>query len=380
MLEEYIYRGAQKLRCGYTTGSCAAAAAKAAAQMLLTGKAVPTVTIMTPKGIRLYLEVNETIITDNSASCCIIKDSGDDPDITNGIRVYAKVCRSAENTIIGGIGIGRITKAGLDQPVGEAAINSVPRKMILQAVSEAAEEHDYRGGFRIEISIPEGEAIAHKTFNPRMGIEGGISVIGTTGIVEPMSNSALVETIRVEAKIRKAAGDRYLLVNLGNYSGSFVEEGLGLSLDRSVQCSNFIGDAVDIAAELGFDGILIVGHIGKMVKVGAGIMNTHSSMADGRMETIITCGVLAGIDSGILKRVADCVTVDAALDIILEAGEEKYSQLLDILGRRIAFHLDQRAKEALTVGSVVFSYKHPFLLKNGAADHLINLISEESNG
>ncbi len=186
MLEEYIYRGAQKLRCGYTTGSCAAAAAKAAAQMLLTGKAVPTVTIMTPKGIRLYLEVNETIITENEVSCCIIKDSGDDPDITNGIRVYAKVCRSAENIITGGKGIGLVTKAGLDQPVGEAAINSVPRKMILQAVSEAAEEHDYKGGFRIEISIPEGEAIAHKTFNPRMGIEGGISVIGTTGIIEPM--------------------------------------------------------------------------------------------------------------------------------------------------------------------------------------------------
>jgi len=380
MLEEYVYKGTQKLRCGYTTGSCAAAAAKAAAQMLLTGKKVSNVTIMTPKGIRLYLEVNDAIITENEASCCIIKDSGDDPDITNGIRVYAKVSRSAENVIVGGKGIGRITKPGLDQPVGEAAINSVPRKMIIQAISEAAEEQDYKGGFRIEISIPEGEALAHKTFNPRMGIEGGISVIGTTGIVEPMSNTALVETIRVESKMRKAAGDRYLLVNLGNYSGSFVEDELGLPLDRSVQCSNFIGDAVDIAAELGFDGILIVGHIGKMVKVGAGIMNTHSSIADGRMETVITCGVLAGIDGGILKRVIDCVTVDAALDIILEAGEEKYLHLLDILGKRIAFHLEHRAKCALLVGSVVFSYKHPFLLKNGSADDLIKAISEESNG
>lgn len=380
MLEEYVYRGTQKLRCGYTTGSCAAAAAKAAAQMLLTGKEVSHVTIMTPKGIRLYLEVNDAIITENEVSCCIIKDSGDDPDITNGIRVYAKVSRSAENTIIGGKGIGRVTKAGLDQPVGEAAINSVPRKMILQAVLEAAEEHDHSGGFHIEISIPEGEALAHKTFNPRMGIEGGISVIGTTGIVEPMSNTALVETIRVEAKMRKAADDRYLLVNIGNYSGSFVEDELGLPLDRSVQCSNFIGDAVDIASELGFAGILIVGHIGKMVKVGAGIMNTHSSVADGRMETIITCGVLAGIDGDILKRVIDCVTVDAALDIILEAGEEKYSLLLDILGKRIAFHLEHRANGALKIGSVVFSYKHPFLLKNGPADDIIKAILEESNG
>ena len=380
MLEEYIYKGTQRLRCGYTTGSCAAAAAKAAAVMLLTGKEVCDVNIMTPKGIRLFLKVNEACVTSGEASCCIIKDSGDDPDITNGIRVYAKVSRSDVNIIVGGKGIGRVTKAGLDQPVGEAAINSVPRRMILQEVAEAAEEHDYSGGFRIEISIPEGEELAQKTFNPRMGIEGGISVIGTTGIVEPMSNTALVETIRVEAKIRKAAGDRYLLVNLGNYSGSFVEDKLCLSLDRSVQCSNFIGDTVDIAAELGFDGVLIVGHIGKMVKVGAGIMNTHSSCADGRMEVLITCGVLAGIDNDILKRVADCVTVDAALDIVLEAGEEKYSQLLDILGKRITYHLEQRAKGSLMTGSVVFSYKHPFLLMNGSAEELIKAISEESNG
>lgn len=380
MLEEYIYKGTKKLRCGYTTGSCAAAAAKAAAIMLLSGEKVPNVTIMTPKGIRLYLDVNESCVSAYEASCCIIKDSGDDPDITNGIRVYAKVCRSEQNTITGGRGIGRVTKAGLDQPVGEAAINSVPRRMILQAVSEAAEEHDYHGGFSIEISIPEGEELAKKTFNPRMGIEGGISVIGTTGIVEPMSNSALVETIRTEAKIRRAEGDRYLLVNLGNYSGSFVEERLGLPLDRSVQCSNFIGDTVDIAAELGFDGILLVGHIGKMVKVGAGIMNTHSSNADGRMEVIITCGVLAGIDNSLLVRVADCVTVDAALDIILEAGQEKYDRLLDILGERIVYHLSQRAKGAVAVGSVVFSYKHPFLLMNGSAEQLIKAVSEESNG
>lgn len=380
MLEEYIYKGTQKLRCGYTTGSCAAAAAKAAAIMLLSGEKVPNVTIMTPKGIRLYLDVNESCVSAEEASCCIIKDSGDDPDITNGIRVYAKVSRSDENIIVGGKGIGRVTKAGLDQPVGEAAINSVPRRMMIQAVSEAAEEHDYRGGFRIEISIPEGEELAHKTFNPRMGIEGGISVIGTTGIVEPMSNSALVETIRTEARMRKASGDRDLLVNLGNYSGSFVEDRLGLDLDRSVQCSNFIGDTIDIAAELGFEGVLIVGHIGKMVKVGAGIMNTHSSNADGRMEVIITCGVLAGIDNGILRRVADCVTVDAALDIILEAGQEKYEQVLDILGERIAYHLSHRVKDALTVGSAVFSYKHPFLLLNGSAEQLIKAISEESNG
>ena len=199
-LEEYIYKGSQKLRCGYTTGSCAAAAAMAAAEMLLTGRKTEHAELMTPKGVKLCLDITEPVIGEGRASCAVIKDSGDDPDITDGIKICAEVSFNNSGVVIsGGEGIGRVTKAGLDQPVGEAAINSVPRKMISEAVMEMAEKYGYSAGFNVIISVPDGEEIAKKTYTPRMGIEGGISIIGTSGIVEPMSNSALIETIRTEA-------------------------------------------------------------------------------------------------------------------------------------------------------------------------------------
>ena len=378
-LEEYICRGKQKLRCGYTTGSCAAAAAKAAAEMLMTGKEVVSVELLTPKGIKLCLDVNNQKLSDDSASCSIVKDSGDDPDITNGISVFAEVSTAVSGVeIIGGNGIGRVTKAGLDQPVGEAAINTVPRRMIYEAVMEIAEKYGYSGGFRVKISVPDGCDIAVKTYNPRMGIEGGISIIGTSGIVEPMSNTALVETIRTEAKMRRAEGQRNMLLTLGNYSESFVQNELAFSLERSVTCSNFIGDAIDIGLELGFESILIVGHIGKLVKLGAGIMNTHSSWADGRMDVLVTCGVIAGVDVDTLKKIPDCVTADAAMDILDEKGYlEKTAEVLE---KRIENYLNARVNGEAKIAAIAFSFKRDLLIKTSLADELIKAIMGEENG
>ena len=378
-LEEYIYKGSKKMRCGYTTGSCAAAAAKAAAKMLLTGREVSSAELLTPKGIVIRPDIIEPVITENSASCAVEKDSGDDPDVTNGIHVYAEVTLAEKGVeILGGIGIGRVTKAGLDQPVGEAAINSVPRKMITSAVMEIAEKYGYSGGFTVTVSVPEGAELAEKTYNPRMGIEGGISIIGTSGIVEPMSNTALVDTIRTEAKMRRAEGQKNMLLTIGNYSESFVQNELPFSLERSVTCSNFIGDAIDIGIELGFSSILIVGHIGKLVKLGAGIMNTHSSWADGRMEVLVTCGVLAGADVETLKKLPDCATADAAMDILAEGGY--LEKTLEILSSRMDYYLRGRVKDEVKIAALAFSYKRELNVKTAFADQLIKAISEEENG
>ncbi len=378
-LEEYVYRGAEKLRCGYTTGSCAAAAAKAAAEMIFTGHEVTGVKLMTPKGIMLDLDVVDAEMKDGSASCAIVKDSGDDPDITNGIRVYSRVRLIPEGTVIlGGEGVGVVTKAGLDRPVGDAAINTVPRRMISGAVAEIAEKYGYSGGFEVTVSIPQGVELAKKTFNPRMGIEGGISVIGTSGIVEPMSNTAVIETIRAEANIRRAAGQRNMLLTIGNYSEDFVQRELPFSLERSVTCSNFIGDAIDIGMELGFESILIVGHIGKLVKLGAGIMNTHSSWADGRMDVLVTCGVLAGADTDTLKRLPDCVTADAAMDILEEGGY--LEKTADILSRRMDSYLRARVKDSIPIAALAFSYKRQLQVRTALAEELIKAITEEENG
>lgn len=379
MAEQYIYRGGQKLRCGYTTGSCAAAASGAAAEMLISGEISEFSEIMTPKGVPLKLEVLDATISTDYAKCAIKKDSGDDPDITNGILVYAKVSRISDGVeIVGGEGIGKVTKAGLDQPIGEAAINSVPRKMIAAEVEKVAEMYDYHGGFRIEISVPNGEEIAKKTYNPRMGIEGGISIIGTSGIVEPMSNSALIDTIRLEERMRKAEGHNALLLTLGNYSENFIQKSMPFALEKSVKCSNFIGEAIESALEYGFENILIIGHIGKLVKLGAGIMNTHSAQADGRMDVLVTCGVLAGAESEVLRNIPECATVDAALDILKEHGYME--KTLEILAKRAEYYLDAKVKNAVKIGAVMFSDKHGITVETSRVCELIEIISEEYNG
>lgn len=378
MLEEYIYCGTEKMRCGYTTGSCAAAAAKASSQMLLTGAAIDAISLMTPKGIPLNLDVENPYIAKDYAECAIKKDSGDDPDVTNGILVYARAEKIASGIIIdGGKGVGRVTKGGLDRKIGESAINTVPRKMIENAVTEVSEKYNYDGGFRIIISVPEGEKTARKTYNPRLGIEGGISIIGTSGIVEPMSSKSVIATIRTEESMLKAQGRKNLLITIGNYSGTFLKEYLP-ELDKTVKCSNFIGEAIDFAVEFGFERVLIAGHAGKLVKLGAGIMNTHSSNADGRMDVLITCGLLAGGDTETLKKIHECITVDDALKILKSVG--LLEAAMKILMDKIQFYLDAKVKDALEIGALMFSNKYGVLGKTPRADCIIKFLAEECHG
>lgn len=375
-MNEYIYRDGERLRCGYTTGSCAAAAAKAGAKMLLSGEMVSEVMLRTPSGADLTLEILDVKRTADCVSCAVRKDGGDDPDVTNGLLVYSEVRKIPSGThILGGSGVGRVTKPGLDQPVGEAAINSVPRKMIAAAVDDIARKYSYEGGFEVTISVPGGENIAQKTYNPRMGIEGGISILGTTGIVEPMSSSAVIGTIRAEENMRRAEGKKTLLMTIGNYSKSFLAKEMPLMLDRSVMCSNFIGDGIDIAMELGFEGLLIIGHIGKLVKLGAGIMNTHSSMADGRMDVLVSCGVTAGVSIDVLKKLPECATVDAGLELLDEAHMRE--QTAAVLMERIEYYLKAKVKGEMDIGAVTFSYKYGIIGKTSSADELIARLTEE---
>lgn len=376
MLEEYISKGGQRLRLGYTTGSCAAGAAKAAAQAILSGGFPDRVTLMTPKGIGLELDILDKISGEGFASCAVRKDGGDDPDITNGILVYASAEKIPSGVeIVGGEGIGIVTKPGLDRPVGDFAINTVPRKMITEAVTEIAELYEYKGGFRITVYVPEGADIAKKTYNPRMGIEGGISIIGTSGIVEPMSTAALIDTIRAEKNIRKAEGIRNIVITPGNYGESFLSEHIHGAADKCVKCSNFIGEAVDIAIELGFESVLIVGHIGKLVKLGAGIMNTHSAAADGRMEVLVTCGLLAGCSREALVDITRCAVTDGAIDIIKREG--KLQETMKILCGRVQYYLDARAKGRIKIGALIFSNAYGVLGVTEEGQRLLRVISEE---
>ena len=376
MMEEYIVQDGKRLRLGYTTGSCAAAAAKAATWMLLTGTWKETITLDTPKGIRLELAVKEISITLNSVSCAIEKDSGDDPDVTKGTLIFATVSRSEVPgvSIDGGFGIGRVTKGGLDQPIGNAAINSVPRRMIRENVEEVMALTDYHGGISVIISAPEGEELAKKTFNPRLGIVGGISILGTTGIVEPMSEKALVDTIRVELRQRRASGAEYVLLTPGNYGSDFIRNELGLDMKIAVQVSNFIGDALDICKELGFKGALLIGHIGKLVKIAGGMMNTHSKYGDCRMEILAAHAGAAGAAKETVEEILDCVACDDVLRILRDAGlcESTMTRIID----RVRFHLQHRSDE-MEIGALTFSKEYGILGKTGNVDELLTKITEE---
>lgn len=363
-MEQYIEKDGKRLRLGYTTGSCAAAAAKAAAWMLLTGYRRERVSLDTPKGIRLELTVREITMDAEAVSCAIEKDSGDDPDVTRGTLIFATVRRTDTPgvTVDGGFGIGRVTKRGLDQPVGNAAINSVPRKMIIENVEEIMRLTDYRGGLEVIISAPEGEMLAKKTFNPRLGIVGGISILGTTGIVEPMSEKALVDTIRVELRQRRADGWEYALLTPGNYGADFIRDEMGLDMNAGVQTSNFLGDALDICRELGFRGVLLVGHIGKLVKVAGGMMNTHSKYGDCRMEIMAAHAGAAGVRPERLEEMLDCAACDDAIRILRE--EAMQEETLRRITARVLFHLQHRADE-MEVGVLIFSKEYGILGEGG---------------
>ena len=376
-MEEYIVKDGKKLRLGYTTGSCAAAASKAAAWMLLTGRRKENIQINTPKGITLNLNVLQIRMEDDTVSCAIEKDSGDDPDVTKGSLVFAQVTRTETPGIIidGGLGVGRVTKRGLDQPVGAAAINSVPRQMIRENLEEVCRLTDYHGGLSVVISVPDGEQLAKKTFNPRLGIVGGISILGTTGIVEPMSESALIKSIETEMRQKVANGAQYLLITPGNYGAAYLKEHMELPFEEDIKCSNYVGDTIDMAADMGVKGILFVSHIGKFIKVAAGIMNTHSRWADGRAEILAANALRAGISKEGALEILNTVTTDEALDIIDKEG--LINPVMDLVTKRIQDCLDHRAGGGMLLGAVLFSNSRGYLGQTENAEKLARLLRQQ---
>ena len=380
-MEKYVTVDGKSLRMGYTTGSCAAAASKAAAMMLLTGKPVENIKLLTPKGIELDLTVEDITISKDRVSCAIRKDSGDDPDVTHGALIYSEVSltdNDGEVEIDGGKGVGRVTKPGLDQPVGNAAINSTPRRMIRENLQEVMELTGYEGGLSVVISIPLGEELARKTFNPRLGIEGGISVIGTTGIVEPMSEQALIDTIKVELRQKRELGCEYVLLTPGNYGSDFIRDGMGLDPETAVQTSNFIGDSLDYCVELGFKGALLIGHIGKLVKIAGNMMNTHSKYGDCRMEILGSAAAICGVSRESAEYILGCAACDEAVRVLKEEGIDEAT--LKIVSDRIGHNLANRAYKACAIGqtfetgAIMFSKEYGILGKTEDADALLKKV------
>lgn len=350
--------------------------------MLLTGTEKREISIITPKGVAFDAKILDIQRKKDSVKCAVRKDGGDDPDVTTGALIYAEVRLSdAEGIRLdGGEGVGRVTRPGLDQPVGEAAINSVPRAMIKQEVSEVAEAFGYDGGLDVIISVPGGEELAARTFNPRLGIEGGISIIGTSGVVEPMSEQAILDTIKVELRQQRAEGNTIAFISPGNYGRDFMKESYGMDLDRSVKCSNYIGLTVDMIKDLGFEGVLLTGHAGKLVKVAGGIMNTHSREADGRMEIISAAAAKEGADRELILGILDCLTTEEAFAKLREAGAALAERTAGRLMDGILASLERRSGGGLHIECIMYTKENGLIAASGGAAAMIEANREQWNG
>ena len=359
-LEHYIRSGQKRLCCGYTTGTCAALAAGGAASLLLLGEAPERLSLVTPKGLAVEAAPEGLRYEGDAAVCGVRKDGGDDADATHDLVVVARVEKSPGPgvRIHGGEGVGRVTKPGLDQPVGAAAINRVPRQMVEAQARAVCAKAGYTGGLEITLSIPGGRETAQKTFNPALGVEGGLSILGTSGIVEPMSQQALVDTIALELNQAAALGARDLILTPGNYGEEFLRQH-PLGGAPVVKVSNFIGDALDLAAGHPFRQVLLVGHAGKLVKLAGGVMNTHSRYADCRAELFCAHAACCGAPRQVCLELLQAATADRCIEIFDGAGLRE--PVLRRLLEAIQLHLDRRVQGKYRVGAVLFSNTYGLL-------------------
>ncbi|MCR5627686.1 MAG: cobalt-precorrin-5B (C(1))-methyltransferase CbiD [Lachnospiraceae bacterium] len=374
----------KELRRGFTTGSCAACASKAACRMLFSRKEISEITIETPGGVEYTARIHYVNINKNAAKCAVLKDGGDDPDVTTGLYIYSEVEIMSTKSepdpltdgiiihIDGGEGVGRVTRSGLDQAVGEAAINSVPRMMIREAVLSEALAAGFSGELKVVISVPGGSETALKTFNPRLGIEGGISILGTTGVEEPMSKQALIDTIETEMKVVRAQGLMDVAVTPGNYGREYMQRAYGYDLDRSVKCSNFIGDAIVLARKTGFKRMLLTGHIGKLIKLSGGITNTHSAEGDCRMELLAASALRAGCDREVCLGILDCVSTEAAICLLKES--DKYDKVIEDVFSRIMDTLKRKADGEIEIECIMYSNDHGEIAGSKGAPRLLEII------
>lgn len=369
-MEEYVYIDGKKYRRGYTTGSCATGAAKAASYMLLTKKVIKTINIDTPKGIPLTLKLENIEIKENYAQCSVKKDGGDDIDATHNLDIYARVefIDSNEILITGGTGVGVITKKGLGVGVGEAAINKTPRIMINNEVRKVIGEDK---GVKVTIFVPDGDAIAQKTFNPRLGIIGGISIIGTTGIVEPMSDEGWKKSLSIELEMKKAQGlDKIILVP-GNHGEMFIKEKLGIDMKYVVRTSNFIGYMLKETQRIGFKQILMAGHLGKYVKIAGGIFNTHSKVADARNEILIANLALMNAPFELIKSANECLTTEEFIDVLETDEYREYKEIYNILSQKCKERIDTHINdEEINVEVMIFSMDKELLGQSKKAGDL----------
>lgn len=372
-MDEYSYVNGKKLRKGFTTGTCATAATAAAISMILNQDIEEKVTVSTANGVEVTMDIKDPSFGELTASAAVEKDGGDDADATHGLLIYSTVTLLPDSNDIeidGGEGVGRVTQKGLKCDVGMAAINPTPRAMIEKTARQLLGPNC---GAKIIISVPGGEETAKLTYNSRLGIVGGISILGTTGIVNPMSEDSWKASITIELTMLYNQGYRSVVLAPGNYGEDFATNVLGIPPHRIVNMSNFVGHVLKEVQRIGFTRVLMVGHMGKFVKVAGGIFSTHSKDSDARMEIIMANLALLGAPVELLEKVDQCITTDAAGTFIEEYHyEEVYQVLVDKMKFRSERLLRNRKPE-VSIDVVTFGTEAGYL----ASTQTLEEIAEE---
>lgn len=340
-----------RLRKGFTTGTCAQAAAKAASIMLAAGKPVRSVEVETPKGVRLNIKIVDQKMGKGFAQCGVVKDSGDDPDVTNGAKICARVrySRGKGISLRGGEGVGIVTKPGLAVKVGEYAINPTPRKMITREVAACLSREE---GAEVIISVPQGEKIARNTFNSRLGIVGGISIIGTTGIVEPKSTRAYKMSLSLQLDVLKAAGYKKAVLVLGYVGEKFCREELGLKSDSIVKIGDHVGFMFSECVNKKINKVLLIGHIGKLVKVALGQMDTNIKFGDRRIKTIMRYAHACGAKKEIIEEISRQISAEATIDILTK---HSLTPVFDMIAKDAVNKINGFVNNRLSVGCILLS-------------------------
>lgn len=356
------------LKEGYTTGACAAAAAKAAAYAIQ-GQMITTTVVLSPQGQAITVPIASAHVTPEGGYACVIKDGGDDPDITHGAKiiVHVKLTNQKGICLQAGQGVGIVTKPGLAVSVGQPAINPGPRLMIERALRDILPSDQ---GAIVTVSVPDGEELARKTLNPMLGIQGGISIIGTTGIVKPMSEEAFKNSLTPQISVVKALGYNDVVFVPGRIGQDVAIEKLKLPAELVVQTSNFIGHMLEQAVRLGMRRVLLIGHLGKLAKVAAGVFHTHNRVADARLETLGAYAAACGAPQAAVQAILACTTTEAAMTVITKY---KLQSVYQVIAKRASFRAQRYVFGDLTVGTVVVTLTGEIL----AADEIAQDIGGE---
>lgn len=361
----YTTINSKKFRRGFTTGTAASAAAKACAIMAIRGELPESVDVMTAGGKELTVLIEDCYKKDGTYYAYVKKFAGDDIDVTKDALIGASlVLREDERLFIdGGRGVGRVTKKGLHQNIGEAAINPSPMRCIQEEVRKVLKE---RGG-DVVIFVPEGELLAEKTFNPRIGIVGGISILGTTGIVEPMSEEGYKNSLLAELSVKAA---KTLALTPGNYGEKFLNA-KGISSDKIVIISNFVGYMLREGVSQGADHILLAGHLGKLIKLSGGIFHTHSHVADAKNEIIVSELALNEAPYPLMRMVMESNTTEEALEHVKAYGME---HIWDKLARRAKLRSEQHVYNKAKVEVIFFNMEGQVVGSSEGSEELMRLL------